>query len=92
MKEFLTLQFRQEAARGMAVTLFILICVQNLGSSIMTALAGTNWAAADGQTKFLIATSIATNFAGALIAFFRQKLTALVTGGNLLSDSESPKP
>jgi hypothetical protein len=86
MKEFLDEQVRKEYARGMAVTLFILICVQNLATSIMTALAGTNWAAADAQTRFLIVSSIAANFAGALIAFFRQKLTALVHGGSLIDE------
>lgn len=90
MKDFITDQFRREAARGMSITLFILICVQNLGSSIMTALAGTNWAQADGQTKFLIGVSIATNFAGALIAFFRQKLVALVSGGDLVTSGSTP--
>lgn len=86
MKDFLTDQVRRELARGMAVTIFILICVQNLGSSIMTALAGTNWAGADSQTRFLIVTSILVNFSGALIAFFRQKLTALVSGASIVSE------
>ncbi len=92
MKDFLGEQVRKELARGMAVTLFLLICVQNLGSSIMTALAGTNWAQADGQTKILISVSILTNFAGALIAFFRQKLTALVSGESVLTNPPTPKP
>lgn len=92
MKDFLNDQVRRELARGMAVTLFILICVQNLGSSIMTALAGTNWAQADTQTRVLITISILTNFAGALIAFFRQKLTALVSGGNVIEQEKSPPP
>jgi hypothetical protein len=91
MKDFLNDQFKKEAARGMAFTLLFLICIQNLCTSIMTALAGTNWAAADTQTRFLIVTSITANFSGALIAFFRQKLTALVTGGSLVSEPEPKK-
>lgn len=84
MLEFLTEQMKKEAARGMAVTLLLLICVQNLCTSIMTALAGTNWELADSQTRFLIFVSILANFSGALIAFFRQKLTALVSGSSLV--------
>ncbi len=90
MREFLTEQMRKETARGMAVTLLILVCLQNLCTSIMTALAGTNWSAADAQTRFLIITSITANFAGALIAFFRQKLTALVTGGDVIASGSTP--
>lgn len=90
MKNFLTEQMRNELARGMAATLLMLICLQSLCTSIMTALAGTNWSTADSQTRFLIVVSIAANFAGTLIAFFRQKLTSLVSGKDIVAESSTP--
>jgi hypothetical protein len=67
-------------AQDLALVLFALICLNTLCTSVMTALAGTNWSAADAQTRFLIVISILGNLTGTLIAFFRQQITNLVNG------------
>jgi len=85
MKEAL----RSFAIHRLTVGWVLLFSFNSLCASIMTALAGTDWATSDGQTKFLIVIAIIAGWTNTLMAFFNQAASRLKDGKGLLPDTST---
>lgn len=58
--------------------------------AIMTGLAGTNWAAADGQTKFLIIVGIVASVTSTGAAFMDKTMARLGEGKAAIASGTTP--
>lgn len=67
-----------------AILWFVLFSINTLGTSITVALVGSDWAALDSQSKFMICTSILTNWTGSIIAFVSKAAKKVEDGANPL--------
>lgn len=70
----------------------LLFSFNSLCASIMTALAGTDWTAADAQTKFLIVVAIAAGWTNTLMAFFNSAANRVKDGKSLLPPGGTNPP
>lgn len=69
----------------------VLFTANSLFTSVMAALAGTDWASSDAQTKFLIIVAILANWTGVLMAFFNQAASRVRRGDSLLQEPTQTK-
>jgi len=67
----------------MAIFWFLLFSVNSLTTAINGALMGTQWSTLDGQTKFMIVFSIASNWTGTIMAFTSKQANRIKTTGDL---------
>lgn len=70
----------------------LLFTGNSLFTSIMAALAGTDWGTSDRQTRFLIVISILANWTGVLMAFFNQAASRIRGGRDILAEGTTPPP
>lgn len=64
----------------LAIVDFVLFVISAVTSSMLTALAGTNWSTADKQTRFMITVGIIGSVATTMKAFFSDAMSKVAKG------------
>ncbi len=78
------------ALHKLAIARFCCFVIFTLCTAIMTALAGTNWANVDSQTRFLIVVSIVGSVTSTIMAFFDQSIKRATDGKDPLTGASLP--
>lgn len=68
-----------------AIFYVILFSLNALGTSILAALTGTEWATLDTQQRFMICVAIFVNWTGVLMAFFSKAAKKIEDGDSPLT-------
>ena len=76
----------------MTIMWVCLFTIGSLGSSALTALSGTDWSAADGQTRLMIYIAIFVNWSTVMGAFLNQAISRAKKGEDILPGSGTTPP